>query len=212
MSERKHNAQATRTSILEAARRLFARQDISAVSIRDIAKEAGVSHGLVQQYFGTREQMIAGIIQHEIEEFGGRFAMQPPGGAEETLAALRSSLESGRARFHDYALLIMRAELTGVRPEKMLDPATPTPAMALADAIRGLQTRAPKKSAKMDPHLVAAYINAALFAFETLSPWLMASVGLKPADYEARVGEIADISLRLIALTVGANSPAPPDR
>ncbi len=40
------------------------------MSYRDIAKAAGVSHGLVQQYFGTRQHMIAAIIQNEIEEAG----------------------------------------------------------------------------------------------------------------------------------------------
>ncbi|MCE5328109.1 MAG: TetR/AcrR family transcriptional regulator [Planctomycetaceae bacterium] len=203
MSQRKYNAQATRASILEAARRLFARQDISAVSIRDIAKEAGVSHGLVQQYFGTREHMIAGIIEHEIEEVAKRIPAIQKGKAKEAVASLRD-IKSGMARFQDYALLIMRAELTGVKPETMLDPAKPTPAMALAAAIAELQANAPKKSKKkLDPRLVSAYINAALFAFAALSPWLMASVGLKPKDFQAKLDEIADISVRLAALATG---------
>lgn len=211
MSQRKRNPAKTRNAILQAARHLFAQRDISAVSIRDIAEAAGVSHGLVQQYFGTREQMIAAIIQNEIEEFGRRFAPIPAEDAEEALEGVRSTLMAGRARFHDYAVLITRAQLTGIQPETMLDPAMPTPAAGLAAMIRDLQAKAPTNAVKMDPRLVSAYINAVLFAFESLSPWLMTSVGLKPRDYEARHGEIVDITMKLIAMAIGV-SPSPPDR
>lgn len=205
MSQRKRNAQATRAAILEAARHLFAEHDISAVSIRDIANAAGVSHGLVQQYFGTRERMVAAIIQSEIEEVGKRLAPMKPGGVDEMMAAFRGDIKTGMERFRDYAVLITRAQLTGVKPETMLDPKMPTPAMSLAAAIRDLQARSPKGPKRMDPALVSAYINAALFAFETISPWLMASVGLKPEEYRARLDDIADISVQLVALAAGAN-------
>ena len=203
MSQQKRNAHLTKARILRTARRLFAESDISAVSIRDIAEAAGVSHGLVQQYFGTREQMIAAIIQDEIEEIEKRFPPVLAGNAQAVLEAVRSTLKDGRARFHHYAVLITRAELAGVKPETMLDPAIPTPAMALAAAIRDLQSESRNTPGRMDPLLVSAYINATLFAFETIYPWLMASVGLKPGDYEARFDEIVDISMRVISLAIG---------
>lgn len=203
MKPEKRNAERTKTVILQAARRLFAERGISTVSIRDIAKAAGVSHGLVQQYFGTRARMVAAIIANEIEEFG---KLNPPGEAgapDGALGNLRGRLESGQARFRDFALLITRAELAGIEPEKMLDPAIPTPAMVLAAAIGDAQAAAPAPSGVMDPQMVSAYVNASLFAFATLAPWLMASVGLKPEDYEARRNEIVEISIRLIALAAG---------
>ena len=203
----KKNADRTKTAILQAARRLFAERGISAVSIRDIAKAAGVSHGLVQQYFGTRARMVAAIIEHEIEEFGKLIAPGEACGTDGGLGNMRSRLASGQARFRDFALLITRAELAGVEPEKMLDPALPTPAMALAASISDLQAAAPASSGEMDPRMVSAYINASLFAFATLSPWLMASVGLKPEDYEARSDEIVEISMRLVALAAGCQPP-----
>jgi len=115
-------------------------------------------------------------------------------------------LKAGKTRFRDYARLITRAELAGIHPEKMLDLATPTPAMALAGLIRDFQARSPESSARLDPRLVSAYINASLFAFATMSPWLMKSVGLPAKDYEARFEEIADISMNLISLAAGTHS------
>ena len=207
MKPKKRNAETTKLAILLAARHLFAERDIAAVSYRDIAAAAGVSHGLVQQYFGTREHMIAAIIQHEIEEFGRLFSQGGDDKPEFTPEGLRDVLKAGENRFREYARLITRAALAGVEPEKMLDPAIPTPAMALAGSIRDLQAKSPGASARMDPRLVSAYINASLFAFATLSPWLMKSVGLEPKDYEARLDEIADISVKLVSLSAGMAHP-----
>lgn len=203
MRPKKGNAAKTKAAITQAARRLFAEQDIATISYRDIAKAAGVSHGLLQQYFGTREQMIAAIIRSEIEEVGKLMSRNPAGQTEFTLENFRHALRSGALHFQDFARIITRAELAGVKPEKMLDPATPTPAMALADSIHNLQARLPKSSTRMDPRLVSAYINASLFAFAAMSPWLMASVGLEPKDYEAKLDEITEISIALVSLAAG---------
>lgn len=203
MKPKKRSAAGSKLAIALAARRLFAQRDISAVSFRAIAAAAGVSHGLVQQYFGTREHMVAAIIEREIEEVGRLLHSIQSGRTDLSPQDIRSVLKAGETSFRDYARLITRAELAGIQPEKMLDPATPTPALALAGLIRDLQAESPNSSARLDPRLVSAYINASLFAFATMSPWLMKSVGLEPEDYEARLDEIIDISVRLVSLASG---------
>ena len=210
MRPKKGNAAKTKAAITQAARRLFAGQDIPTVSYRDIAKAAGVSHGLLQQYFGTREQMIAAIIRSEIEEVGKLLSQNPAGQTDFTIENFRHALRSGALHFRDFARIITRAELAGVKPESVLDPATPTPAMALADSIRQLQGKSRQSGARLDPRLVSAYVNASLFAFATMSPWLMASVGLDPKDYEARLDEIAEISVKLVSLAAGMTKPENP--
>jgi hypothetical protein len=60
----------------------------------------------------------------------------------------------------------------------------------------------------LDPDLVAAYVMAGFFSFQAMAPWLMASVGLEPRDYEARLDEIVDISVRLVALASGVSPEA----
>lgn len=205
MNTRKRNAERTKAAILAAARRLFAERGITVVSIRDIADAAGVSHGLIQQYFGTRESMIAGIIKSEIDTVMSAHQPVPSGTPDAGLEGMRDTLRSGKERFKDFAVLIMRAELAGVEPEKMLDPNIPTPAMHLASAIAGIQAQyQPHGRTAMDPALVSAYINAALFGFAAMTPWLMTSVGLKPEDYEKRFEEFVDITMGLIELGGGA--------
>ncbi len=203
MSVKKRDSERSKAAIIAAARKLFAKRGIATVSIRDIAKAAGVSHGLVQQYFGNRKRLVAAIIRNEIEQFGASALPPEESGPGQELEEVRHRLRTGMTRFHDYAALIMRAELAGVKPEKLLDPTIPNPAMALADLIAHLQASAPAAKKRMDPRLVSAYINASLFAFATLAPWLMTTVGLKPEDCETRFDEIAEISVQLLSLACG---------
>ena len=70
----RRDAAKTKERILQAARRLFAERDMASLGIREIASAAGVSHGLVQRYFGTREQMVALIVRQEVE----RLSSSPP--------------------------------------------------------------------------------------------------------------------------------------
>jgi AcrR family transcriptional regulator len=48
-------SEVTKVEIRAAARRLFAERGVNGVTVREIAQAAGVTHGLVHRYFGTKE-------------------------------------------------------------------------------------------------------------------------------------------------------------
>lgn len=202
MTAKTRDAERSKAAILEAARRLFAERDLSTVSIRHIAAAAGVSHGLLQHHFGTREQLVAAVMASEIARFSA-IPRTLPEGAPEDFERLRAEIRASMTGFREYALLILRAELAGAEPEKLLDPEVRTPAEMLAASIRHLQARVQPGAGGLDPDLVSAYVMATVFAFQAMAPWLMTSVGLEPRDYEARLEEIVDISVRLVALASG---------
>ena len=69
----------TRWKILEAAVALFAEKGLSGTSTKDIAKEAGVSVGLMYHYYQTKEEMFSAIIEgasHEMKDL--RKMLSPP--------------------------------------------------------------------------------------------------------------------------------------
>lgn len=201
MARRRRDPEGTRVAILTAARRLLAEQDFSTVSIRDIAAAAGVSHGVVQHHFGTRRQLIAAIIQAEVQEFHTQTGTAPSFGTKDDQQRWRTEFKEGMAHFHDFALLITRAELAGEEPENLLNPNVATPAQLLADAIREQQGTSSERL--LDPALVAAYVNAATFAFAILSPWLLAAAGVEPSEMDTHMDQIADITMALIAVSTG---------
>jgi AcrR family transcriptional regulator len=67
-----HGEQAVRSALIDAAIELFAARGPSAVPIREIAEAAGVNHGLVHQYFGSK----AGLITAALDSLSERAAAQ----------------------------------------------------------------------------------------------------------------------------------------
>src|SRR5215813_3343730 len=59
--------EAARAHILDAADRVFREHLPDAVGLREIAAEAGVSHGLVTHYFATYEGLITAVIARRLD-------------------------------------------------------------------------------------------------------------------------------------------------
>lgn len=66
---------AVRAALVDAAADLLAARGPGAVSVRDIAAAAGVNHGLVHRYFGSKENLLRSALraraQASIEQFAG---------------------------------------------------------------------------------------------------------------------------------------------
>ena len=62
MSEAKGKT-ATRSAILDAAKKLFAAKGFGAATVRDICTEAGVNIALVSRYFGSKSELYAEVCR-----------------------------------------------------------------------------------------------------------------------------------------------------
>ena len=63
-SEKPRGREAVRGALLDAAARLFVERGPGAVSVRQLAAAAGVNHGLVHQYFGSKDGLIQATLKH----------------------------------------------------------------------------------------------------------------------------------------------------
>ena len=63
-----------RSNIRNAALRMFAERGHDAVTVRDIAKGAGVSPSLVLHHFGSKDGLLAAVDAHAAEAFDAVFA------------------------------------------------------------------------------------------------------------------------------------------
>lgn len=61
-----------RRSIAEAVFRVTAERGVEAASLRDVAAEAGVSMGMVQHYFDTKDEMLLFALQYMRERIASR--------------------------------------------------------------------------------------------------------------------------------------------
>jgi AcrR family transcriptional regulator len=66
-----------RRQLLEAALELFGDNDYDDVSMDDIAEAAGVSHGLLFQYFGSKKGLYIAGVDKLVEEFRVRTEPDP---------------------------------------------------------------------------------------------------------------------------------------
>lgn len=53
---------ATKAKILDAAFRRLAREGYAALSVREIAKDAGVNHALINYHFRTKDQLVIAVL------------------------------------------------------------------------------------------------------------------------------------------------------
>jgi AcrR family transcriptional regulator len=59
---RRRDPEASRAAILVAAREVFAERGYAGATIREIARRAGVTHGLVMRHFGSKEQLLVAAL------------------------------------------------------------------------------------------------------------------------------------------------------
>jgi AcrR family transcriptional regulator len=197
------DSEQTKAEILAAARLLFAEQGILAVSVRDVAKAAGVTHGLVHHYFGTKERLVAEVIKEEIASGANVLATNPISASPDSLEVIRRVIRRYLTEGTKSALLIARAELAGFEPEKMRPPGAPSSGVMMAERFAELQAEIRPEGPHLDPALAGVFIGAALFGLITMHPWLMTSAGLPAEDYESRLDEIVEIAVAFVALTIG---------
>lgn len=191
----------TRARILDAAGDLFIEHGIGAVSIRDIAAAAGVTHALVHRYFGTREQLLAAVVEHLIATTGAAISARQASISDPFLA-LRDTVEFGAGGGRTLMDLLGQVARAGIGPDGIVPPNPVRPFEELARTLASLQAADGAPASTADPAITALVVAAATFGVATNAAWLMASVGLDPADLEARRPEITAEIVRIASSTV----------
>ena len=101
-----------RENLLEHARRLIVERGLSACSLEEVAREAGVSKALVYKYFPDRDAVLKALVAHEYEvmpRLGG--AAQPDIPFAEAIA--RVNRDSFRYLHERGPILRARSSATG---------------------------------------------------------------------------------------------------
>lgn len=81
---RPHGPDEVRAAVLVAATDLFAERPPGAVTVREIAERAHVNHALVHRYFGTKEDLMRAVLEHNASSSeGAAAAVAEPVGVDE---------------------------------------------------------------------------------------------------------------------------------
>lgn len=107
---RKEQAERRRDQLLEVGVRLFAAQGFESTTIADIARAAGVAHGLVYHYFASKDELLNEILKrfsflpalHEV------MAVAPGRPATEVLPEIATGFSALIAARSDLLRLVVR--------------------------------------------------------------------------------------------------------
>jgi AcrR family transcriptional regulator len=178
-------------ALVESAQRLIAERGPAGVSLREIADDAGVNFGLVYQYIGTKEQLLAEVYARAAAD-----AAEQLRGAQHLDDAVDLLMQRGNgtvARLIAWAALEQqgnpgRGDLFGSSPALAA-----LAALAERDAAAG-GTEMPPEQAQV----LAALTMAIALGWRLFGPIAVAAADLDPAHLE-RYSETARSLLRRFA-------------
>src|ERR1700732_5548855 len=110
---------ALRDALLEAAERVLERDGLSGLTLRAVAREAGVSHAAPTHHFGDLTGLVSELAAIAFREFNATMeaARAPsPGGLERTVAASKAYVGYAQAHPGMYGLMFRTERLDMSRP------------------------------------------------------------------------------------------------
>jgi AcrR family transcriptional regulator len=111
----------TADTIVDAMRTSVAQRGVAASTFDHVAKQAGVSRGLLHYYFGTKERLLAEVVRRDsdlrISELEER--LEGARSAEDFVALLRTSLERMLADDPEYVTLVFELFTLSRRNEEI---------------------------------------------------------------------------------------------
>jgi AcrR family transcriptional regulator len=160
-------------AVLEAARHLIAERGPSSVSLREIANAAGVNNGLLYQYLGTKDQLVAEVYRRGIEKTATRLAKAAS--LDEAIEMLLHGSDDADVRLMAWAALDPG---TSFEPEPSLD----ILARFVASADRDRDSQA--DSVSVEHRITAGLIAMVFTASRVFNDVACSAAGLTGADAE----------------------------
>jgi len=170
------DAETVRARLIDAMTKALRRSGSENVSIRDVAKAAGVNHGLVHRHFGSKSALVAAAV--------AKLSAEVHRGSPEH-AAMSAATFLFLKMHPDVPRLVARACLDG--PAELLHHAAPPP-RRLGEIIRPIRVALDRLGlgAELDPHVVNALASAALLGWFLFRPLFKKGFGL-PHDADKQL-------------------------
>jgi AcrR family transcriptional regulator len=176
--QQRRGREASTAAILDAAEELFSEHGYSAVSVRDIAKRAGVSHALVHRYIGSKADLFRAVLtQRESAILAA--APDNPDLLESTSLMLRQGLEYGRSHIR----LIVRSAMSGLPYDRTTGRFEATERLIeLAERTAASASPAERAEKDLDPRIVVACVVSLFLGWTATESWMRPAAGLGDMD------------------------------
>jgi TetR/AcrR family transcriptional regulator, repressor for neighboring sulfatase len=209
---RRPGKSATASRILDSAQQLFAKRGPAAVSIRQVAEQAGVSHALVHKYFGSKDDLINAVVYRADAQRSAAAEGSPS--LKDVYRELLPQVMSER----DHSMMLVRSAMSGVEYVPLADRIKTTGALIeLARRTAASDAAPAPPPLDIDPRVLIGAITSMILGWSAIEDWLWHITGLDPADKDEvyrQLFEIVDYmaDLTLVGDEVDAAGPAAPQR
>jgi AcrR family transcriptional regulator len=184
--------------ILDAAYDLFAAHGYDAVSVREIAERAGVSHALVHRYLGSKRDIYRAVLTLN-EDIILSAAPDDPDLLATASRMLRQGLGEGRTQ----GRLIVQSALQGVPFDQTSGRFAATERLVeLAEKAAASASSDERAAKDLDPRLVVACVVALYLGWGTTASWSLAAVGLGDMDEAEAVDGLERVILGILRSNV----------
>jgi len=181
--------EATTQQILDAAEALFAKRNPSDVTVREIAEAAGVTHALVHQYVGTKEQLLDAVVRRAAPN--RQQMIRDVLDFDEVLPLLFKDVLARPL----HSRTMIRSVMDGVEYlslQERIETGRMLVDLARASVDEG--PRAPHRCGGADPRVVGAAVTALAFGWVAVGEWLLPIYDLEDLDYDDVIEQLTRIA------------------
>jgi AcrR family transcriptional regulator len=172
-----------RLALIEAAAKLFAERGPADVSVREIAKEADVNHGLVHRHFGSKDGLLQATMTHLAKEVAG--SVGKPSERESLTELLNATFGATSEATH--WKILARSLLDGT-PVSQLQTDFPVVRRMLDAARRGT-------SSPLSPEAQVTLLLASGLGLLVFEPYIREATAQEDEQWIATRRELAGIAL-----------------
>lgn len=189
--KKRRGREATTTAILDVAQELFSERGYHAVSVREIAERAGVTHALVHQYVGRKADIFRAVLSRN-ESFIASAAPDNPDLLESSGLMLRQGLAAkGRIQ----GRLVARSALNGLRYDRTTGRFEATERLVEL-AVQAATSASPAERAgkDLDPRLVVAAFVSLFIGWVSAESWIRPATGLEDMDDAELIDQLVQLT------------------
>ena len=192
-SRRRGSREQTTAAILDAAEKLFSERGFTAVTVRDVAAEAGVSHALVHRYLGSKQDIYRAMLVRDEDVIRDAAADN-----DELLTATSLMLREGLASQRRYVRLVAHSVLHGLAYERTAGRFSATERLVeLAQASAAVEGAARDPDA-LDPRFVVASVVALFIGWISAEDWVLRASGLGDLSDEEIVDSLERVMFGML--------------
>jgi len=173
--QRRGGREQTTAAILDAAERLFAERGFTAVTVRDVAAEAGVSHALVHRYLGSKQDVYRAMLARRENVIRDAAPLE-----DDLLEATSLMLREAVLNQRTYIRLIAHSALHGLSYERTVGRFAATARLTELAQLTAADEGEARDPDAPDPRFVIASVVAMLIGWSAAREWILRASDLEP--------------------------------